>query len=58
MMRDYFLRASEVAQRASMWEEEIGGSRNRIAFPSDFSDPFDMIGLFPRRIARRPAFMP
>jgi len=46
MMRDYFLRASDVAQRASMWEEEIGGSRNRIAFPSDFSDPFDMIEAF------------
>ncbi len=46
MMRDYFLRASEVAQRASMWEEEIGGSRNRIAFPSDFSDPFQMIEAF------------
>jgi [protein-PII] uridylyltransferase len=46
MMRDYFLRASEVAQRASMWEEEIGGSRNRIAYPSDFSDPFQMIEAF------------
>jgi [protein-PII] uridylyltransferase len=46
MMHDYFLRASEVAQRASMWEEEIGGSRNRIAFPSDFSDPFQMIEAF------------
>jgi [protein-PII] uridylyltransferase len=46
MMRDYFLRASEVAQRAFMWEEEVGGSRNRIAFSSDFSDPFQMIEAF------------
>ena len=36
MMRDYFLRASEMAQRASMWEEEIGGSRNRIAISVGF----------------------
>src|SRR5262249_22504068 len=46
MMRDYFLHASYVANRASMWEEEIGGSRNRISFQSDFSDPFDMIEAF------------
>jgi [protein-PII] uridylyltransferase len=46
MMRDYFLRASDIARRASMWEEEVGGSRNRIAFQSDFSDPFDMIEAF------------
>lgn len=46
MMRDYFLRASTVASRASMWEEEAGGSRNRIAFNSDFSDPFDTIEAF------------
>ena len=39
MMRDYFLRASQIARRASMWEEEVGGSRNRIAIQSDFSDP-------------------
>jgi [protein-PII] uridylyltransferase len=46
MMRDYFLRASDIARRASMWEEEVGGSRNRIALQSDFSDPFDMIEAF------------
>jgi [protein-PII] uridylyltransferase len=46
LMRDYFLKASQVARRASMWEEEIGGSRNRIAFASDFSDPFDMLEAF------------
>ena len=46
MMRDYFLRASRIARRAAMWEEEVGRSRNKIAIPSDFSDPFDMIEAF------------
>jgi [protein-PII] uridylyltransferase len=46
MMRDYFLRASEITRRASMWEEEIAGSPNRIAFQSDFNDPFQMIEAF------------
>ena len=46
MMRDYFLRASEIARQASMWEEEIGGSKNRIAYHSDFTDPFEMIEAF------------
>src|SRR5262249_46328381 len=34
MMRDYFLKAGEVARRASMWEEEVTGSPNRIAVRS------------------------
>jgi len=46
MMRDYFLKAGEVARRASMWEEEVVGSPNRIAVRSDFGDPFDMIEAF------------
>jgi [protein-PII] uridylyltransferase len=46
MMRDYFLRASRIARRAAMWEEEIGRTRNTISVPSDFSDPFDMIEAF------------
>lgn len=46
MMRDYFLRASQLARRASMWEEEVAGSPNRIAYHSDFNDPFDMIEAF------------
>ena len=46
MMRDYFLNASQIARRASMWEEEVGRSRSKIAIPSDFSDPFEMIEAF------------
>ena len=46
MMRDYFLKASQIARRATMWEEEVGRSRNRIAIQSDFSDPFEMIEAF------------
>jgi len=46
MLRDYFLRAGEIARRASMWEEEVGGTPNRIAIRSDFNDPFEMIEAF------------
>jgi [protein-PII] uridylyltransferase len=46
LMRDYFLRASRIARRAAMWEEEIGRGRTKIAVHSDFSDPFDMIEAF------------
>jgi [protein-PII] uridylyltransferase len=46
MMRDYFLKASQIARRAAMWEEEVGRSRNRVAIQSDFSDPFDMVEAF------------
>src|SRR5206468_10009717 len=46
MMRDYFLKAGEVARRAVMWEEEVLGSPNRIAVRSDFADPFEMIRAF------------
>src|SRR5262249_38058369 len=46
MMRDYFLKAGEVARRASMWEEEVVGSPNRISVRSDFANPFDMIEAF------------
>jgi [protein-PII] uridylyltransferase len=46
MMRDYFLKAGEIARRAAMWEEEVVGSPNRIAVRSDFSDPFQAIEAF------------
>jgi [protein-PII] uridylyltransferase len=46
LMRDYFLKAGEIARRASFWEEAIVGSPNSISFTSDFSDPFEMIEAF------------
>ncbi len=46
MMRDYFLKATEIVHRASMWQEEVVGQPNRIAIQSDFRDPFDMIEAF------------
>jgi [protein-PII] uridylyltransferase len=46
MMRDYFLRAADIARRAAMWEEEVIGHPNRIAIQSDFRDPFETIEAF------------
>jgi [protein-PII] uridylyltransferase len=46
LMRDYFLKAGEIARRASFWEEAIVGSPNSISFTSDFTDPFEMIEAF------------
>src|SRR6185295_16875422 len=46
LMRDYFLKAGEIARRASFWEDAIVGSPNSISFTSDFSDPFEMIEAF------------
>ncbi|HEX4998075.1 MAG TPA: HD domain-containing protein [Terriglobia bacterium] len=46
MMRDYFLRAADIARRASMWEEEVIGHPERIAIQSDFRDPFETIEAF------------
>ena len=46
LMRDYFLRAGDIARPASFWEEAIVGTRNTISFTSDFSDPFEMIEAF------------
>jgi [protein-PII] uridylyltransferase len=46
MMRDYFLRAADIARRAEMWGEEVIGHPNRIAIQSDFRDPFDTIEAF------------
>src|SRR2546428_7883326 len=43
LMRDYFLKAGEVARQASLWEEAVIGSTSRVSLPSRFSDPFDMI---------------
>jgi [protein-PII] uridylyltransferase len=45
-MRDYFLRAAEIARDASLWEEAIVGRPNTITVRSDFSDPFDMVSAF------------
>ena len=53
MLRDYFLRAGDIARRASMWEEEVGGSPNRIAIRSDFRDPFEMIHAFAEAHAKK-----
>jgi [protein-PII] uridylyltransferase len=46
MLRDYFLRAGEIARRAAMWEEEVVGHPDRIAVKSDFRDPFAMVEAF------------
>jgi [protein-PII] uridylyltransferase len=46
LMRDYFLRAAEIAREARFWEETVVGRPNTIAVNSDFSDPFDMIEAF------------
>jgi len=46
LMRDYFLRAAEIAREARFWEEAIVGRPNTISVNSDFSDPFDMIEAF------------
>lgn len=46
LMRDYFLRAADIAQEARRWEETILGRRNTITIDSDFSDAFEMIGAF------------
>jgi len=46
LMRDYFLRAAEIARAASLWEEAIVGRPNTITVNSDFSDPFDMVSAF------------
>lgn len=46
LMRDYFLKAGEIARRASFWEEAIVGTPNSIGFTSEFSDPFEMIEAF------------
>jgi [protein-PII] uridylyltransferase len=46
LMRDYFLKAGEIAKQASLWEEAVIGSPNRVSIPCDFSDPFDMIKAF------------
>ncbi|HEY2384129.1 MAG TPA: HD domain-containing protein [Terriglobia bacterium] len=46
LMRDYFLRAAEIAREARFWEEAIVGRPNTISVNSDFSDPFEMIDAF------------
>ncbi|MBI2150722.1 MAG: hypothetical protein HYU27_08990, partial [Acidobacteria bacterium] len=46
LMRDYFLKAGEIARRASFWDEAIAGTPNSIGFSSEFSDPFEMIEAF------------
>ena len=46
LMRDYFLKAGEIARKASYWEEAIVGRPNSISFTTDFADPFEMIAAF------------
>jgi [protein-PII] uridylyltransferase len=46
LMRDYFLKASEIARPANFWEDAIVGTPNSISFTSDFTDPFEMIEAF------------
>ena len=46
LMRDYFMKAGEIARRAGLWEEAIVGTPNRITITSDFADPFEMIAAF------------
>jgi [protein-PII] uridylyltransferase len=46
LMRDYFLRAAEIAREARFWEEAVVGRPNTISVISDFADPFDMIDAF------------
>src|SRR5215510_14605558 len=46
MMRDYFLKAGDIARPTSFWEDAIVGTPNSISFTSEFSDPFEMIEAF------------
>jgi [protein-PII] uridylyltransferase len=46
LMRDYFLKAGDIARPASFWEDAIVGTPNSISFTSEFSDPFEMIEAF------------
>jgi [protein-PII] uridylyltransferase len=58
MMRDYFLRAAEIARRASMWEEEVIGHPDRVAVQSDFRDPFETIEAFAEAHRRKASLHP
>src|SRR3989449_10294937 len=42
LMRDYFLKAGEVARQASLWEEAVIGSPKRVIIPFYFFDTFEM----------------
>lgn len=46
LMRDYFLKAGEIARQAGEWEEATVGSPNRVSISSDFADPFEMLDAF------------
>jgi [protein-PII] uridylyltransferase len=46
LMRDYFLKAGDIARPASFWQDAIVGTPNSISFTSDFEDPFEMIEAF------------
>jgi [protein-PII] uridylyltransferase len=46
LMRDYFLKAGEIARPAGFWEDAIVGTPNSLAFTSEFADPFEMIEAF------------
>src|SRR3989442_7978809 len=42
LMRDYFLKAGEIARQATLWEEPVTGSRSGVSFPPTFSDQSDI----------------
>src|SRR5262245_31542067 len=46
LMRDYFLKAGEIARPAGFWEDAIVGTPNSLSFTSEFADPFEMIEAF------------
>src|SRR5262245_37367278 len=46
LMRDYFLKAGEIARPAGFWEDAVVGTPDSISFTSDFADPFEMIEAF------------
>jgi [protein-PII] uridylyltransferase len=46
LMRDYYLKAGEIARPAGFWEDAIVGTPNSIGFTSEFADPFEMIEAF------------
>jgi [protein-PII] uridylyltransferase len=46
LMRDYFLKAGEIARPAGFWEDAIVGTPNSLSFTSEFADPFEMIDAF------------
>lgn len=46
LMRDYFLRAGEIARQAALWEETVSGGPARVSVRSAFADPMEMLDAF------------